>query len=272
MEPTPHFRGGSGEPLVLLHGFSGVWRIWEPVLPMLTEHHDVLAPTLAGHHGGSPLDEGVEPTVASLADAAERQMDEAGFETAHVAGNSLGGWIGFELARRGRARSVVALAPAGGWPRGREETRLKRQFTRNHKALSLIEPWIDTLVRRPRLRRLLLRDVHVHGERVPPAAAADAMRGVLGCSVYWQLIQRILDDGPPDWLGEVKAPVLIAWPETDRVLRFDTCSEGFRAIPHAEWTTLRGAGHVPMVDDPPLVARTIVDFARKHEGVAEGVA
>src|SRR4051812_6958850 len=42
-------------------------------------------------------------------------MDEAGFATAHLAGNSLGGWLALKLAERGRARSVVALAPAGGW-------------------------------------------------------------------------------------------------------------------------------------------------------------
>jgi pimeloyl-ACP methyl ester carboxylesterase len=48
--------------------------------------------------------------------AVERALDEAGFETAHVAGNSLGGYLALKLAERGRARSVVALPPGGGWP------------------------------------------------------------------------------------------------------------------------------------------------------------
>ncbi|PRC61191.1 alpha/beta hydrolase, partial [Mycobacterium sp. ITM-2017-0098] len=43
------------------------------------------------------------------------RMDELGWETAHIVGNSLGGWVGFELERRGRARTVTAIAPAGGW-------------------------------------------------------------------------------------------------------------------------------------------------------------
>ncbi len=46
---TPSHRGGSGEPMVCLHGFTDTWWTWELVLPELERHHDVLAPTLAGH-------------------------------------------------------------------------------------------------------------------------------------------------------------------------------------------------------------------------------
>ena len=52
MEVTAFHRGGTGTPLVLLHGFTDTWRTWKPVLPALEEHHDVFAPTLPGHHGG----------------------------------------------------------------------------------------------------------------------------------------------------------------------------------------------------------------------------
>ncbi|HEX5924279.1 MAG TPA: hypothetical protein VFY45_10650 [Baekduia sp.] len=43
---TAAHRGGSGRPLVCLHGFTDTWRTWELVLPTLERHHDVLAPTL----------------------------------------------------------------------------------------------------------------------------------------------------------------------------------------------------------------------------------
>ena len=113
---TSEHRGGAGEPLVLLHGFSDTWRTWELVLPALERHHDVLALTLAGHAGGPPLIG--EITDAVLADAVERALDAHGIERAHIAGNSLGGYVALQLAARGRARSVVALAPAGGWAKG----------------------------------------------------------------------------------------------------------------------------------------------------------
>ena len=103
-----------------LHGFLDTWRSWELVLPALERRHDVLAPTLAGHAGG-PLIES-EITDALLADAVERAMDEAGFETAHIVGNSLGGYVALQLAARGRTETVVALAPAGGWARATSPT------------------------------------------------------------------------------------------------------------------------------------------------------
>ena len=87
----------------------------------------MLAPTLAGHAGGPPVSD-LHP--GTLADGVERAMDEAGFETAHVAGNSLGGNVALQLAARGRARSVVALAPAGGWADGDESWRDALQYFR----------------------------------------------------------------------------------------------------------------------------------------------
>ena len=99
--------------MVCLHGFLDTWRIWELALPALERRHDVLALTLAGHAGGPPLEGPL--SGESLPDAVERAMDAAGFETAHLVGNSLGGYVALQLAARGRARTVVALAPAGGW-------------------------------------------------------------------------------------------------------------------------------------------------------------
>ena len=108
---TASHRGGSGSPLVCLHGFADTWRTWELVLPALERRHDVLALTLAGHAGGPALNGRVHH--AALADAVQAAMDDARFATAHLIGNSLGGWLALQLAARGRAQSVVALAHAG---------------------------------------------------------------------------------------------------------------------------------------------------------------
>ena len=100
-------------------------------------------------------------------------------------------WLAFarrldriELAARGRARSVVALAPAGGWEAGsRVERRLRVPFARDHKLSAALLPRIDSLMRRPRLRRVLLWQVAAHAERIPPAAAAQMVRDSVACRV-----------------------------------------------------------------------------------------
>jgi len=258
----PFHRAGSGEPLVLVHGFANSWRVWEPVLPALERSFDVLAPTLAGHHGGDPLSG--QATMDAVADALESRMDEAGFETAHIAGNSLGGWLALELARRGRARSVVCLAPAGGWAAGgRAERRLAFLFRLGRRLDAFLEPRAARLMRRPGLRKLLLGQMMEHGDRLTPEQAAARFTASAGCSVYLPLMKSILEVGPPDWSDGVDTPVLIAWPEFDRVLVERTCSEGFRRMPGVEWRTLEGTGHVPMGDDPDLVVRTIEEFAAR---------
>ncbi len=258
-------RGGSGEPMVLIHGFSGTGRMWEPVLDTLERSHDVLAVNLAGHVGGAELPAETPVSVDALVDAVERDLDAAGFETAHVVGNSLGGWIAFELANRGRARSVVALSPAGGWEAGtRAESRLQALFTRTYKLSKALIPRVDSLMRRPRLRRALLWQVAAHGERIPPATAAQMVRDSVECPVYSELMDAIMRDGPPQAFDSISCPVLLAWGTRDRIIPSPRYSQRLRELlPHAEWAVLPGLGHVPMSDDPALVARTITEFTAR---------
>src|SRR4051812_42387419 len=270
MELTPSYRGGSGEPLVLVHGFSGTWRNWVPVLPALEAHHDVLAVGLAGHHGCPPLPDGTQASLETLADALERDLDEAGIETAHIAGNSLGGWLAFELARRGRARSVVGIAPAGGWPEGPgpDMRRLQRLFQRQYFA-GQHGAALRHLLRRPRFRRLALLDVCEHGERVPPAEAIAMAEGSAGCSVFWELFDAIEAGGPAKGYEGIDVPAVIAWGTKDRIIPAPRYSDRWRAmVPQARWRELPGLGHVPMYDDPAQVADVILQGTRAAPPVA----
>ena len=97
-------------PLVLLHGVTNSARIWDDVVPLLDETFELLVPTAAGHRGGPPDPGGL--TIARLVDDVETLLDDHGLHQAHLAGNSMGGWMALELARRGRALSVCALSPA----------------------------------------------------------------------------------------------------------------------------------------------------------------
>src|SRR5579862_5645053 len=126
--PSACHEGGAGTPLVLLHGLGGTWHIWRPVLQLLEAHHRVIAITLPGHWGGPRLPEGAEPSIRVLADTLLVELRRRGVIQAHLAGNSLGGWLSLELLRRGFAISVTALSPAGGWSTRRDYQAVARPF------------------------------------------------------------------------------------------------------------------------------------------------
>jgi pimeloyl-ACP methyl ester carboxylesterase len=262
------YRAGSGEPLLLLHGFTGTWHHWRPVLGELVARYEVIAPTLAGHDGGPPFDMTGPLTFASSADHLEGHLDELGVGTAHVVGNSLGGALALELAKRGRARSVVALAPAGGWVEGDGEAqRVGRFFARQLRITGRIEKRIPTVMRRPGSRRLALRDVMRHGELVAPADAVDFALTSLRCSVSAKAIEAVSADRGLALrdLDRISCPVLLASPQFDRILPAERHAPRFRReIPGVESCMLPDCGHLPMWDDTRLVVNTICEFVDRH--------
>src|ERR1700712_4655452 len=98
-------------PLLLLHGIGTTHDDFDTLTRVLAAEFLVLAPDLPGH-GRSPALP-VAPTVAAIAKAIEGDLNSLGFDRVHVLGNSLGGRVALELAARGRALSVVAVAPSG---------------------------------------------------------------------------------------------------------------------------------------------------------------
>jgi pimeloyl-ACP methyl ester carboxylesterase len=276
-EMTPAlYRAGSGEPLVLLHGFTGAWMHWRPLLAELSERYEVIAPTLHGHDGGGPYPQDSPISFAGSTDSLEGHLDELGVGTAHFVGNSMGGGLALELAKRGRARSVVALAPAGGWtPGDGEARRLAKFFTRQLRTSRALGSRISMVVARPRIRRLALRDVMRHGERVPARDALGLVRASLGCTIAERAIEALrLDEGLTLCdLDRIACPVLLATPQFDRVLPPERHAPRLRReIPGVESVVLADCGHMPMWDDTPLAVRTIADFVDRHCGAGASAA
>jgi pimeloyl-ACP methyl ester carboxylesterase len=262
------YRAGEGEPVVLLHGFTGHWRHWKPVLADLVARYEVIAPTLSGHNGGPAYPSGVRlEKVADAGDSLERHLDELGIGTAHFVGNSMGGALAIELAKRGRARSVVAISPGGGWELGGPEPeRIARFFARQMWMVRASRKQIPRLMRRPGARKLALRDIMRHGGLISPPDAVDLSLDPLGCTVVNDVLSSLrAGRGHVEDLDQVAAPTLIAWAELDRILPLATCSARFkREIPNAEFLVLPGVGHVPMWDDTRLIVKTITDWVAAH--------
>jgi pimeloyl-ACP methyl ester carboxylesterase len=258
---TPSHRGGSGSPLVCLHGFTDTWRTWELVLPELERHHDVLAPTLAGHAGGPPLVGDVSHAV--IPDAVERAMDEAGFETAHIVGNSLGGYVALQLAERGRAESVVALAPGGGWPApDRSFGEMLVFFRTMHEQLQAAVPFVDAIVATVAGRRGATQFVTTNFEHIPAELLAHQMVGAASCPAFGPLLDYA---GHADWTLEaekIDCPVRIVWGTEDRILPWPSAAGRYRDdwLPKADWVELEGIGHCPQLDVPLETAQLILGF------------
>jgi pimeloyl-ACP methyl ester carboxylesterase len=259
---TPAHRGGSGPPLVCLHGFTDTWRTWELVLPELERHHDVLAPTLAGHAGGPPLDGDIDEHV--LADAIERAMDDAGFATAHLVGNSLGGYLALQLAARGRAESVVALAPAGGWAEGDESFKETLEFfAQMHRLVQNAAPHADSIAATAEGRRRATQYIVANDEHIPAELVAHLIGGAAGCATL-PLVEAAVRDGYDLDAEKITCPVRIVWGTDDRILEWPSAAARFREdwLPQADWVELDGVGHCPQLDAPLETAQLIVDFTR----------
>src|SRR3954454_7799058 len=154
------------EPLLLIHGFTDTASTWTPLVPLLEPHHQLVMPNVLGHRGGSPVPQDMEHPISAMPDAPERILADAGHDKVHVVGNSMGGWLAFELACRGRALDVVALSPAFGWEGAEAPARTLRQFRMAHRATPLTRKMARTWAARPGLRKLVLRDVVAHGDRI----------------------------------------------------------------------------------------------------------
>ncbi len=258
---TPTHRGGSGPPLVCLHGFTDTWRTWELILPALERNHDVLAVTLAGHAGGPPI--AGELSNATLADAVERAMDEAGLPSAHILGNSLGGYVSLQLASRGRAQSVVALAPAGGWARGDDSYKdTLEHFTALKEPLRLAAPNAEAILAAPGGRRRATQDIATNFEHIPPELLAHQIRGAAGCDAVDDLIALALRDGWSIDADRIACPVRIVWGSADRILPLPASAARYRTdwLPQADWVELDGVGHCPQLDVPLETAQLVLGF------------
>jgi pimeloyl-ACP methyl ester carboxylesterase len=258
---------GSGEPMLLLHPFMMSQNVWKKVVPQIadTGRYEVFAPTMPGHNGGGKgpffLD------TRSLADDIERRLDGLGWDTAHIVGNSLGGWVAFELERRGRARTLTGIAPAGGW---RHFTPAKFEIV--GKFLAALPVWLFTLVFRERVlklpitRRLAYLPVSARPTGLTDEDLADIIDDVIHCPAYYQLLVKSLTLPGLLELAEGKAPTHLVICEKDRVLPHPRFTRHFTThLPdHTEITHLDGVGHIPMFEAPRRIADLIVEFVDRY--------
>jgi pimeloyl-ACP methyl ester carboxylesterase len=250
-------RHGTGPTLVLLHGVGHRRQAWNAVLDLLTPHRTVITVDLPGHGESPPLVTNGRPAIGAIVAELEAFFAELGLDRPHLAGNSLGGALALTAAARGRASTVTVLSPAGFWVSGWEFGYARAVFRIAQFTGQAARPLIPALSRSAAGRRLIEGAFVSKPSRMPPEqaladslaflAARDAMRAVFADRVPFT------ETIPPD------VPVTIAWGDRDRMLPPRQARLARQRVPHARFAALPGCGHVPMTDDPVLVARVLLD-------------
>jgi pimeloyl-ACP methyl ester carboxylesterase len=256
-----HHRGGSGPPLLLIHGIGSRWQVWEPVLGRVAAEREVVAVDLPGFAGSPPPPPGTQPGIESLTRFLVEFLDEIGLERPHVGGNSLGGWLALELAKHGRARSATALSPAGFHSRA-EAVYQRGSLWLSHHAARWLAPRARAIAASRVRRAAALGQFVAHPERLPEADTVQSLRALAGAAWFDETLTAITADR---FRGgeQIQVPVTVAWAQRDRVLLPRQAPRAQQAIPRARLITLRDCGHVPTYDDPEQVAAVLLEGSRE---------
>ena len=240
-------RGGSGEPLLYLHGSGGAPAVL-PFMEKLAERYDVLVPEHPGF-GASDEPEWLE----NMHDLAYFYLDvlkSLDLRGVHLVGSSLGGWLALEMAVRdgSRLKSLVLVGPAGisvpGVKPGDVFLWSPEELARN---LFFDPALAEKMLAQPMTPELLdesLKNRHTVAR--------------LG----WE--PRMHDPFLRKWLHRVNVPVKIVWGEADKILPVAYAREFKRLMPGAEVEIIPRCGHLPQAERPEEFCDIVMRFAGKR--------
>lgn len=255
-----HTRTGTGEPVLLLHGITHRRQGWDLVVPLLEAERELWALDLPDHGESPDLAQDYAGDIAPLADAVEAFCRTQGLDRPHVVGNSLGGLIALELAARGSVRTATALSPAGFWS-GAERTYARAILGGAHALLATIpSARLQRMLATPVLRTALVGLLLAHPSRIDPEQISADLQGLSHPRASFATMLSHLDS----WRVPARSavPTTVGWGARDLLLPRWQSGRLRRALPDAAVYILPGCGHVPMGDDPALVADLVLAATR----------
>lgn len=246
--------GEGDQPVVFVHGLSGCWQNWLPNIPALAAAgHRVVALDLPGF-GASPMPR-QDISIAHYAALLDELLGTLGIAAAAVVGNSMGGFIGAELALRApqRVERLVLVGAAGISVQDEFSDRRLAAFRRLESLFAIQGAWLasrsDALVRRSGLRRALMGLVVADTSRIPAPLAAEQLRGS-GKPGFVHALLSMARSPIADRLAEVACPTLIVHGTRDKLVPVRDAAEFERLIPDATACIYEGVGHTPQLEVP----------------------
>jgi pimeloyl-ACP methyl ester carboxylesterase len=236
-------RGGSGQPLLFLHGASGAPVIL-PFMEKLAERFEVLVPE---HPGFGASDE--PDWLENIHDLAYFYLDflkRLDLRNVHVVGSSLGGWLALEMAVRdcSRIRSLVLVGPSG--------------ITAPAVQSGDIFLWSPE-----ELVRNLFFDLAIAEKMLAQPMTAEQLDVSLKnrhtvARLAWE--PRLHDPFLHKWLHRVNVPVKIVWGEADKILPVAYAREFKKLMPAAEVEIIPRCGHLPQAEKPQEFCEIVFRF------------
>jgi pimeloyl-ACP methyl ester carboxylesterase len=264
IELGPENGDTEAKPLVFVHGLSGSWPNWLEQLPAFAAEHRVITLDLPGF-GHSPMPRETI-SISGYAQLLDRLLDQLEVDAAAVIGNSMGGFIGAELAIAfpQRVERLVLISAAGistHAPRGSAQA--VPVLRRLERILMASAAWAasvsDTTMRRARLRDAALGVVIRHPAKLPAALAAEQVRGA-GKPGFIQALQSIIDYEIRERLSEIACPTLIVWGERDRLINVRDADVFAELIPNSRKVVFEDTGHMSMLERPQEFNSLLEEF------------
>ena len=244
---------GEGPPLVFVHGLSGCWQNWLEQLPEFSQSHRCIAVDLPGF-GESPMPED-KITISGYGRWLDALLEELGVEAAAVVGNSMGGFIGAEMAIKfpHRVERLVLVAAAGlSVERMRSDVGLRALEATENMAQFAMARFLarsEALMKRPRGRRMMLWFVAAHPERLSPAIVAEQVKGANKAG-FVPALDALTSYPIRNRLSDVGCPTLLVWGPKDMLVPIKDAYEFDRLIPESRLVIYEDTGHIPMLERP----------------------
>lgn len=250
-----YVRRGTGEPLLLVHGLGGSWRTWRPVLDALAAEREVIAVDLPGHGDTPPLPG--EVSIDTLAEAVSSFLDAHDLTGVDVVGNSMGGRLVLELARRGEVGATVSLDPGGFW-KGWERWFFYVTIAASIRLVRLLQPVMPRLTASAAGRTLLFAQLSARPWDLPADVTLEEMRTFADSPSFDELTRRLAFGPAQRGTDSAPGPVVIGWGREDRLTLPRQARRAAERFPGARFHWFEGSGHYSHWDAPEEATRLIL--------------
>jgi pimeloyl-ACP methyl ester carboxylesterase len=252
--------GEDKPPLLWIHGLSGVWQNWLLNIPAFMDRYRCIAPDLPGFGESEMPHEDI--SIHGYAETVSKLCDELGVDGPTVIGNSMGGFVGAELAisEPTRVDKLVLVSAAGISTENVAAEPLlvgARLFT---LVTARTGARADAVVRRRRLRRAMLQGVLRYPERLSPELTWELVQGA-NKPGFMDALRANLDYSFRDRLSSIEVPTLIVWGRNDMIVPVGDAERYHDLIgENARVEIFEDTGHVPMIERPNRFNRLLDEF------------